>query len=271
VFGLPSGSVRPLRSVLFFVGIALFAFACSRQTASPSTTSGQVRIAAAASLKPILPDLIAAFSKTNPDVSITATYGASGNFYSQLVNAAPYDLFLSADLSYPQKLSDAGLTAAGPREYAAGRLVIWTLKSSGLDISSLKVVSDLRVKKLAIASPAHAPYGRAAQRALEAAKIIDVVRDKLVLGESVEQAATFVRTGAAEVGILSKSQAVSSPMKDEGVFTDIPDALYDPISHGGVIMKSSPNAAAAEAFLAFVTGPEGQAILGRSGLAAIKD
>jgi molybdate transport system substrate-binding protein len=271
VFGPPSGSRRHLRSVLFFVGIALFVFACSRQPALPSTDSAQVRIAAAASLKPILPDLITAFSKTNPDLSITATYGASGNFYSQLVNAAPFDLFLSADLSYPQKLSDAGLTAAGPREYAAGRLVIWTLKSSGLDISDLRIVSDSRVKKLAIANPAHAPYGRAAQRALELANLMDAVKDKLVLGESVEQAATFVRTGAAEVGILTKSQAVSSPMKDDGVFTDIPDALYDPIRHGGVIMKSSSNAAAAEAFLAFVTSPEGQVLLERSGLAAIKD
>jgi len=250
--------------------VAVCIAACSRQPATGQGRS-EVRIAAAASLKPVLPGLIAAYSKSHPEVTVLPTFGASGNLYSQLVNAAPFDLFLSADTAYPKKLVDTGLTAGTMREYAAGRLVIWARRDSGLPVNDLKIVADARVKKLAIANPMHAPYGRAAMTALETAGLHATVKDKLVLGESVEQAATFVRTGAAEVALLPKSQAVVPPMSEEGVFVDVPSDLYEPIRHGAVVMKTAGDAAAAEAFLAFVVGPEGQAMLARSGLAAIKD
>jgi molybdate transport system substrate-binding protein len=238
----------------------------SRQQAPAKAASTEVRIAAAASLKPVLPEILVAFASAQPQITTTPTYGASGNFHAQLVNGAPFDVFLSADMMYPEKLAEAKLTTAAAREYATGRLVIWARRDSGLDVKSLEVLKDGRVKKIAIANPQHAPYGRAAEASLRAAGVYDVIHAKLVLGENVEQAATYARTGAAEVGLLPKSQAVAPPMSDDGIAADVDPKLHEPIRHGAVVMKTAKDAAAAQKFVDFLTGPDGQAIFARAGL-----
>ncbi|KAA0212477.1 MAG: molybdate ABC transporter substrate-binding protein [Leptolyngbya sp. PLA3] len=240
--------------------------ACSRGPEDDLSGAGAVRIAAAASLKPVLPDVVAEYARKHPGARVTVTYGASGNFYAQLSQGAPFDVFLSADMAYPQRLAEAGLVAGDPRVYAAGRLVLWSLRSSNLNTEWPGVLEGEEVRRIAIANPRHAPYGRAAEEALRAAGVLDRVQPKLVFGESVEQAATFVRTGSAEVGLLPKSQAVAPPMLDEGVWTDIPDELYEPILHGAVVMKSAAEADAAGSFVDFLFGPEARAIFARGGL-----
>lgn len=255
------------RDVGFFDVILLFviaaAWGCSKQPPPPTI---EVRIAAAASLKPVLPDLIGAYAKSHPKVTLTPTYGASGNFHSQLVSGAPFDVFLSADTVYPGKLHEAGLTHSPPQQYAEGVLVIWAKKSSGLDVGSLAVLAGDRVKKVAIANPKHAPYGRAAEAALKAAGVYDAVQPKLVLGESVEQASTFLMTDAAEIGLIPKSQALSKAMREVGESMNVPDGLYEPIRHAAVVMKSAGDVAAANAFVDWLTGPEAQRVLGEAGL-----
>lgn len=255
-----------MRALCMLLAAVLSAAACSRAPGNGPAKASNVRVAAAASLKPVLPEVIEAYIRRHPEAKVTVTYGASGNFYSQLVQGAPFDVFLSADTAYPQKLVEAGLTAGDLREYAAGRLVIWTRRTSNVDPASLEVLVDERVRRIAIANPRHAPYGRAAEGALRAAGLLDRVQSKLVFGGSVEQAATFVRTGAAEIGLLPKSQAVAPPMLDEGAWTEVPETLYEPIRHGGVIVKNVAHAAAAGSFLDFLLGPEAQAILARGGL-----
>lgn len=217
-------------------------------------------------MKPVLPELIDAFAKGHPQITVIPTYGASGTLHSQVVNGAPFDALLSGDTAYPQKLVDAGLTSGPVQEYASGHLVVWVLKSSGLDHSSLEVVKDPRVKKIAIANPQHAPYGRAAEQALKAGGVYHAAQLKLIMGENVEQTGTFARTGAAEVGVLPRSLALSPAMAEVGTFGEIAPGLYEPIRHGAVALKSASDPQAAKAFLEFLAGPESKAVLGKAGL-----
>lgn len=245
--------------------VAFCAVACSRKSES-DVPARAVRIAAAASLKPVLPEVSAAFARAHPGIKVDITYGASGNFHSQLVNGARFDVFLSADMMYPQRLWEAGRAQGPPREYAAGRLVLWTHRSTGLKLESLAALSDERVLRIAIANPRHAPYGTAAETVLRNAGLLEALREKLVVGESVEQAATFVRTGAAEAGLLPQSQAVAVPMADEGNWVEVPVSLYEPIRHGAVIVKDATDPASAELFMQFLVGTEAQSIFTRGGL-----
>ncbi len=255
-------------SVLLLMLLPIIA-SCSRQPAPAVAKPTEVRFAAAASLKPVMTDLTTEFKKIAPHITLTITYGASGSLYSQITNGGPFDVFLSADTAYPQKLADAGLTSGPVIVYGSGRLSLWTSNTTGLDLAGgLDILKDDRVKKIAIANPDHAPYGKTAEVALKTAGLLDAIRPKLVMGENVEQAATFARTGAAEVAILSKTQASTAPLKNEGRSFDIPEALYQPIQHGAAIIKTAQDAAAAQAFLNFLTGPNAQPVLSSRGLAA---
>lgn len=241
---------------------------CSRQ-APAAAKPAEVRIAAAASLKPVMVDLTTEFKKIAPKITLTITYGASGSLYSQIVNGGPFDMFLSADTSYPQKLVDAGLSSGQVIVYGSGRLCLWTSNTTGLDLAGgLDILKDERVKKIAIANAEHAPYGKAAAAALRTAGILDALGPKLVMGENIEQTATFARTGAAEVALVSKTQASTAPLKNEGRSYDIPEALYQPIQHGAAIIKSAQDPTAAQAFLNFLAGPSAQPVLSSRGLAA---
>src|ERR1700730_12226696 len=157
--------------------------------------NGELRIAAAADLKFVMDELAEQYKKLAP-VEVRVTYGSSGNFFSQIQNGAPFDLFFSADIDYPKKLEAAGLSEPGTlHEYAVGRIVIWTPAKANIDLANLgwKTLLLDEIQKIAIANPEHAPYGRAAVAALQNARVYEQVRAKLVYGENISQAAQFVQ------------------------------------------------------------------------------
>jgi len=226
----------------------------------------EIRLAAAADLKFAMQDIAAQFEKQT-GTKVDVTYGSSGNFFSQLQNGAPFDLFFSADIEYPKKLESAGLAEPGTLyKYAIGRIAIWMATDTKVDVASLgwKALLDPIVQKIAIANPEHAPYGRAAVAALQKAGIYEQVKTKLVYGESISQAAQFVQSGNAQAGIVAMSLAVSPGMK-EGKRWEIPADMYPPIEQAAVVLKSSKNKGRARAFLKFVKSETGRATLSKYG------
>lgn len=236
--------------------------------AVPPAASEEVTIAAASDLNFAFKDVIAAFESGHPGLRVKLTLGSSGNFYSQITNGAPFDLYFSADIGYPKKLEEAGLTRSGSLyRYAVGRIVLWVPTRSGTDPAGLGMQALLApsVRKIAIANPKHAPYGRAAVAAMKHFQVYEAVSPKLVLGENVSQAAQFVESGAADVGIVALSLALAPSMQAAGRYWEVPAEAHPPIEQGAVILKSAKNVQAAERFLEFLRGPEGRAIMARYG------
>src|SRR5262245_32839587 len=166
----------------------------------------EVRVAAAADLQYAFAEVLAAFEQAKPGIRVKVTHGSSGNFFAQLSKRGPFDVFLSADSAYPRKLVEQGLAPEGSVfPYAVGRIVVWVPAGSKLDLEKdgLQALLDPAVKKVAIANPRHAPYGRAAVAALEKAGIYDEVKGRLALAENIAQAAQFVGSGAADAGIIA--------------------------------------------------------------------
>jgi molybdate transport system substrate-binding protein len=228
----------------------------------------EVRVAAAADLKLAMRDLSEKFEKQT-GTKVNVTYGSSGNFFSQMQNGAPFDLFFSADIEYPKKLEAAGLAEPGTLyEYAIGRIVIWTPADAKVDVADhgWKTLLDARVEKIAIANPEHAPYGRAAVAALQKAEIYETVKPKLVYGENISQAAQFVQSGNAQAGIVAMSLAVSPAMRD-GKRWEIPAAMHPAIEQAAIVLKDAQNKQAAAAFLEFVKSAAGRATLAEYGFA----
>jgi len=210
-------------------------------------------VAAASDLQFALQDVAARFEKQSGK-GVNVIYGSSGNFSQQIQNGGPFDLFFSANLDYPKQLDASGLVEPGSLyQYAMGKLVIWVPNVSKLDLSvGLKVLLDPAARRIAIANPQHAPYGKAAVTAMQQENVYDKVKDKLVLGENISQTATFVVSGAADVGILALSLAMSPNMKDKGRYVEIPESDYPPIEQACIILRSSRNKDAAWKFLSFV-------------------
>lgn len=226
----------------------------------------EIRVAAAADLKFAMQDVAAQFEKKT-GTKVGVTYGSSGNFFSQLQNGAPFDLFFSADIDYPRKLEAASIAEPGTLyEYAIGRIAIWMPVDAKVDVASLgwTALLDASVQKIAIANPAHAPYGRAAVAALQKAGIYEQVKLKLVYGENISQAAQFVQSGNAQAGIVAMSLAVSPGMK-EGKRWEIPADMHPPIEQAAIILKNAANKVAARAFLQFVESESGRATLAEYG------
>jgi len=228
----------------------------------------EITVAAAADLQFAMQDIAARFQKETGK-SVKVTYGSSGNFYQQLQNGAPFDMFFSANLDYPKKLEAAGLAEPGSYfEYATGKIVIWVLNASKLDIGpGLRSLTDPSVQKIAIANPEHAPYGQAAVAAMKKEGVYDKVSDKLVLGENISQTASFVVSGAADVGIVALSLALSPKMKDKGRYTEIPADDYPAIRQACVVMKSAKDKETAKAFEAFIQKPATKELLKSYGFA----
>ena len=213
----------------------------------------EITVAAAADLQFAMQDIAEQFQKeTGKNVKLI--FGSSGSFFQQIQNGAPFDVFFSADLNYPKKLEAARLTEPGSYyQYANGRIVIWVLKDSVLDVSSgLKSLLNPNIKKIAVANPQHAPYGQAAVAAMQKEGIYDKVKDKFVLGENISQTASFVVSGSADVGIVALSLALSPIMKDKGRYVEIPTDEYPPIQQAGVVLSSSKNKQVAKQFLSFI-------------------
>ncbi len=249
-------------------GLGVLGCAPAKPPASSANPPRVLAVAAAADLKFAFDDIAAAFGRAHPDIEVRPTYGSSGNFFAQLQNRAPFDLFLSADVDYPRRLIDQGY--AKPDSlfvYAVGHLVLWVPRQSGLALEQLGTTAllDPAVRKIAIANPRFAPYGRAAEASLKKLGLYDRVRDRLVLGDNVAQAAQFVQTGAADVGIIGLSQALAPTLRDAGRYWEIPTDTYPRMEQGGVILSWAKDRAAAETLRAFLTGAEGRALLRRHG------
>jgi len=226
----------------------------------------EITIAAAADLNFAFKEIVAEYEKTTGN-HVKLTLGSSGNYFAQIQNGAPFDLYFSADIAYPRKLEEAGLTVPGSLyQYAVGRIVLWAGKGSHLDISKgLEVLREPTIRKVAIANPKHAPYGKAAVAAMDYFKVYDQVKDKLVLGENISQAAQFVESGAADVGIIALSLALAPPMQAAGHYWEIPADAHPPIEQGAVMLMGGKNQESAKAFLSFIQGVEGQAMMKRYG------
>jgi molybdate transport system substrate-binding protein len=200
---------------------------------------------------------------------VAVTYGSSGNLFSQIQNGAPFDLFFSADSEYPRKLNEAGLVLPNSADsYAIGKLVLWCPAGSKLtpEKSGWSSLLDPAVQKIAIANPDHAPYGRAAIEALKNSGVYEKVKAKLVFGENISQAAQFIQSGNAEIGILAES-IVHSPAFASGSIWKVPQSQYTPLLQSFVALKSSVQKDAALAFLTYVKSPAAQAILEKYGFA----
>lgn len=225
-----------------------------------------IAVAAASDLHFAIKELIVEYEKlTGRHVKLSL--GSSGNFYAQLQQGAPFDLYFSADIGYPKKLEEAGLTVPGSLyRYAVGRVVLWAPKQSPVEVSKgLTVLRDAAVRKIAIANPKHAPYGRAAVAAMEQSQVYAEVKDRLVLGENISQAAQFIESGACDVGIIALSLAMAPAMKSAGSYWLIPAEAHPPLEQGAVIMKQSKQQDAARHFLQFMESPQGQEVMTRYG------
>jgi molybdate transport system substrate-binding protein len=258
--------VRPAhRATALGLVLLVAAVGCGSGGGSASGNQ-QVRIAAAADLRYALDEIKTAFARLHPEVALSVTYGSSGTFFSQIENGAPFDLYLSADVTYPRKLlADALALPASEFDYAVGRIVVWVPRDSPLDVEEqgLNVLTDPKVRKIAIADPEHAPYGKAAVSAMTSSGVYDQVKGKLVLGENIAQAFQFVQSGAADVGIVALSLALAPSA--QGRYWQVPLDAYPKIEQGGVILRSVRDLAATRSFVAFLTGDEGRATLRRYG------
>ena len=265
--------IRTTLVLTLFGGILVVA--ALRAAGAPSAESfpqiatkecGTVTVAAASDLSYAMNDIKANFEKET-GCKVRLSLGSSGNFLTQIENGAPFDVFFSADIAYPKKLEADGLAAPGSTYlYAIGKIVLWTRNDSHLDLAhDFVVLRNPSVNKIAIANPEHAPYGRAAEEAFRKAGIYDAVKDRLVLGENISQAAQFVESGNAQVGIIALSLAVSPEMKDKGSYWVIPEDLHAPIQQGVVVMKGSQNPPGARQFLDYIKKPATVALLERYG------
>lgn len=236
-------------------------------SAARAAPARRLSVAAAANLKTAAEELKKGFEAANPGVEVELTLGASGTFCAQIQNGAPFDLFLSADREYPGKLVAAGLARTEDEKvYAIGKLVAWLPPGSPLDLErrGLAALADPAVKRIAIANPAVAPFGRATVAAFEAAGVFPAVKDRLVLGTSVAQAAQFATTGAVDVAFLPLSLTFT-PELAKGRVVPVPGNLYPRIEQSGVVVAAAKGAALARAFQAYLAGAEGRAILDRFG------
>lgn len=226
-------------------------------------------VAAASDLKYALDSVIADYSAAHRDLAVVVTYGSSGKFFEQISNAAPFDIFFSADISYPEKLEAMSKTGQPIRKYGRGRMVIWS-KRIDPNTAGMQSLLDKKVAKIAIANPEHAPYGRRAVEAMKKANLYEQVSPKLVFGENISQAAQFVTTGAADAGIVALSLALSPAMKSQGKYFLIPESSHQPLDQAVVILKRAEANADARAFQDFVLSARGKAILSYFGFSEPK-
>jgi molybdate transport system substrate-binding protein len=221
---------------------------------------GKILIAAASDLKFALDSVAGVFRKKHSG-TVEITYGSSGKLFEQVSNGAPFDIFFSADIEYPNKLKEKGLTASDIYIYGVGRIVVWS-KKIDVEKEGMNSLLSPGVKKIAIANPLHAPYGKRAEEALKFYKMHDAAKTKLVLGENISQTAQFVTTGAADIGIIAYSLALSPNMKKEnGKFYLIPENAHQRLEQAVVVTKQGKANDFARTFLSFVKSSEAKQVL----------
>jgi len=231
-----------------------------------------LKLAAAADLEPVLPPILEQFRQAT-GIRVDATYQASAMLTTQMMNGAPFDVFLSADLSYPQRLIDVGIAEGSatraPITYARGTLVLWARKDSKLPPPSLELLRHPGLKRLAIANPDRAPYGRAAVAALTSLKIYEKLKPRLVTAENIAQAAQFADSGNADAGLISLTSALTPNMSADGTYFRLDRSLYPPIEQGGVVIRKSPHREDARKLLDYLLSAQVQEQFAKRGLTAV--
>jgi molybdate transport system substrate-binding protein len=249
-----------MKGLLVALLIAAFLTGCGG-----STETRTVRVAAAADLTFALPEIGVLVKGVDPTIDIAPAFGSSGQFLQQIVNGAPFDLYLSADRAFPEEVANQGL--ADPVElfeYGVGRLVVWTTRAE-LGKPTMQTLGDRAVRTVSIANPRHAPYGRAADNAIVNSGLAETVASKLVLGENVSQAAEFVLSGSADVGVVALALVLADAVSDEGEWTLVPADLHAPITQAGVILQRAQDIEAARVVRDVIMSPAGQDVLRRYG------
>jgi molybdate transport system substrate-binding protein len=246
--------------------LATLLFAISVVFGACLAHAGDLNVAAASDLSFAMKELAANYEKQT-GTPVKVTLGSSGNFFTQIQNGAPFDMFFAADIDYPKKLEAAGLGEPGTLyQYATGKIVMWVPADSKLDVSKgLALLVDPSVRKISIANPKHAPYGRAAVAAMTKQGIYEKLTDKLVFGENISQATQFVQSGNADVGIIALSLAMAPVIADKGRYFEIPQDMYPPLDQGAIVIKASQKKEQAKQFLEFLKTPESVALMQRYG------
>ena len=233
---------------------------------SSAIFAGEVKIVAASDLTYALKELKKRYLATHTDDKISLSLGSSGKAYTQILHGAPYDIYFSADMGYVEKLYKRGFTAEKPKVYAYGRIGIWVPKSKGIDANrGIDTLLNPKIKKISIANPRHAPYGRAAVDALKNRGIYNKISDKLILGENVSQAVQFAMSGASDAAVAPLSLVSSTQMKNSGTFYLFPSDWHKPIIQGYALLKKSEKNGSAKAFEEFVNSPEARKIFEKYG------
>lgn len=253
-----------LKSVTFLLVLSLFGAAFGQGGAKT------LRIAAAADLQPVMPAFASAYEKET-GTRLEVSFGSSSALATQIRNGAPFDVFLGADYSFPEQVIAAGLAVEKlPVPYAQGTLVLWSRKDSPLGAPKVELLTDPRVKRIAVADQFHAPYGRAAAAYLRNAKLEAQVKPKLVTAENIAQTAQFVESGNAQIGFVSLTFAQSGHGKEVGNFVRVDAALYPKITQCGVVIKTSKEPEAAKRFMDWMLGEKVQSHLADFGLRNVR-
>lgn len=227
-----------------------------------TTTKAQekVLIAAASDLRFALDSLKAAFEAGN-EGEVEVSYGSSGKLTEQIIHGAPFDIFFSADIAYPERLEKEHKTGSEIYPYAKGRIVLWS-KSLDPAEKEIRTLLDASVVKIAVANPTHAPYGKRAMETLAYYRLSEIVKPKLVYGENISQTAQFITAGAADIGFIALSLALSPAMQnDGGKYYLIPEACHEPLIQAAVITRHGQKNRVAKAFFSFVSTDRALSIL----------
>jgi molybdate transport system substrate-binding protein len=230
----------------------------------PANAAEKITIAAAADLKFAMDEIAESFRKAHPGDEVDLIYGSSGKFHTQIQQGAPFDVFFSADKGFAEELKKEGLAVTEPKLYAIGRIVLWSPTRDASKMT-LKDLDDPKLNKIAVANPAHAPYGKRAEEALRAVGLWDKLKDKIVFGENIAQTAQFVQAGAADIGVIALSLAKSPELASKGGYALIPEKLHAPLEQAFVITKQGGENALAKAFANFMSTKEARQIMIRYG------
>jgi molybdate transport system substrate-binding protein len=257
----------------FYLAVAVCLALISTSSWTQEKAQPELLVAAAADLNPALHDIAQHYEKKT-GIRIKLSFGASGALTEQIENGAPFDLFFSADMDYPKHLiADGQADAASLYQYSLGKLVLWVPSNSPLDLEhqGMAVLLDSSVKKIAIANPEHAPYGRAAVAALKHAGLYDRLSDRFVMGENVSQAAQFAESGNAQAGFVALAHALSPAVKSLGKFWVVPADYYPPLEQGVVILSRSEHKKEAADFLQYLKTKDASEVLRKYGFTLAKD
>ncbi|NPA53924.1 MAG: molybdate ABC transporter substrate-binding protein [Aquificae bacterium] len=226
-------------------------------------------IAAAANTQFAVNEIKKAFEKKYPEIHVKTVISSSGKLAAQILKGAPYDIFISADMKYPLFLYKNNKTVGKPKVYAYGTLVLWTTKN--IKIENIKQLKEPFIKKVAVANPKTAPYGRESINVLKHYKIYKDVKNKLVFGESISQTSQYIHRGLVDIGFTAKSIVLAPKMKNKGHWIEIDKKTYEPIKQGAVILKNTKNLETSKKFFEFLFSKEAKDILKKYGYTLPKD